>query len=274
MRYHRHFDPSQLRDDRFDFQVLADLESCLVVACRANPMSTAFPRHRHPGSTQVYYVLDGTMQLEVEGVTHLLGKDTAAVIPAGAAHSNSYPTAEREYHLDVLVPPPPRGGPLAEPVTEVPGESEAGAGPKPTIVACTEVEPFQPVPGFSASLMLAEEHAAGLNLVNATVAPSEEDSGVPWHIHEVDQLYFILDGELTVEVAGQSFIARKWDLVVLPAGVPHRNWNAGHGPERHVSFLVPAVSMNEGVDRLVEFSVKGSLLETGAAHTHLAETSS
>ena len=68
MQYVRKFDVDAL-EGRFDYQVLADLETCLVVACRA-PAGQAGPaRHVH-GWNQVYYVLAGEMKLELGNSTH------------------------------------------------------------------------------------------------------------------------------------------------------------------------------------------------------------
>ncbi|MGV9710882.1 cupin domain-containing protein [Gordonia sp. NPDC003424] len=256
MDYLRHFDPSGLDQDVFDYQVLADLESCLVVGCRAPAHGEGFQRHRHPASDQVYYILSGSMQLELESTEYTVGADTAVVIPAGAGHRNWYPGDEPEIHLDFLVPPPTRGGPLAEPAP-LDGPSTA-PGRAPAIRPAEEVQPREVVPGFEARLMLAPDLGSPeLILVNASVAHGEKDSsGVPWHIHPVDQMYFILEGELTVEVADQSFVARPWDFVVLPAGVPHRNWNATEERERHLAFLVPPTRVGEGLDRFVDFAVR------------------
>lgn len=258
-RYVRHFDPARLARDSFDYQVLADLESCLVVGCRAPAGSQGYPRHRHLVSDQVYYVLSGQMQLEAEGVEHSFGPGAAVVIPAGTAHRNWYPGEEEEIHLDFLVPPPERGHPLAEPAPE--GTPSVAPTDRDLVVrTVSETTSAQPVPGFTARPLLTREVGSPeLVLVDASV-DSEDGSGVPWHIHPVDQLYFLLEGRLHVDVADTSFVARPFDLVVLPAGVPHRNWNPGPGAEHHLAFLVPPVGVGEGLDKFVDFSVRDESL--------------
>lgn len=252
-RYVRRFDPDALAPDAFDHQVLADLESCLVVGCRAPARGQGYPRHRHPSSDQVYYVLQGRMRLEADGVERSIEAGAAVVIPAGTAHRNWYPGDEVELHLDFLVPPPERGRPLAEPVA---AEEASPAGRGVVARDVSGIEAAHPVPGFTARLMLAPHLGSPeLVLVDAAVAPAD-GAGVPWHIHPVDQLYFLLEGRLHVEVAGEAFIAEPFDLVVLPAGVPHRNWNAGTGPEHHLAFLVPPVGVGEGLDTFVDFAVR------------------
>mgnify|MGYP001148519329 CR=1 FL=1 len=254
-RYRRHFDPSRLARESFDYQVLADLESCLVVGCRAPAGSQGYPRHRHLVSDQVYYVLNGRMHLEAEGVEYSFGPGTAVVIPAGTAHRNWYPGEEDEIHLDFLVPPPERGRPLAEPAPE--GTASVAPADRELVVRTVADSPsVQPVPGFTARPLLTPQFGSPeLVLVDAAVA-SEDGDGVPWHIHPVDQLYFLLEGRLHVEVADTSFVSEPFDLIVLPAGVPHRNWNPGSEPEHHLAFLVPPVGVGEGLDKFVDFAVR------------------
>jgi quercetin dioxygenase-like cupin family protein len=65
-------------------------------------------------------------------------------------------------------------------------------------------------------------------------------SGSPdFHIHAFCQIYIIQEGEMTVDIGRHRFIARANSVVFLPAGVVHRNFNAGSTIERHVSLLVP-----------------------------------
>jgi len=254
-RYLRRFEPSRLDRDAFAYQVLADLESCLLVGCRAPGASRGYPRHRHPQSDQIYYVLRGRMVLEAEGVEYSVEPGTAVVIPAGTAHQNRYPEESEELHLDFLVPPPERGHPLAEPAPE--GTASVAPTDRGLVIrTVAESTPSHPVLGFTARPLLTPESGSPeLVLVDASV-DAEEGAGVPWHIHPVDQLYFLLEGRLHVEVADVAFEAEPFDLVVLPAGVPHRNWNPGPGVERHLAILVPAVGLGRDLDTFVDFSLR------------------
>lgn len=112
MQYVRKFDVDSLHQSRFDYQVLADLETCLVVACRA-PAGQAGPaRHVH-GCNQVYYVLDGEMTLELGDASHVAGRDSFVFISEGTPH-NWNAGDKPELHLDILVPPPARGNALVQ----------------------------------------------------------------------------------------------------------------------------------------------------------------
>lgn len=47
---------------------------------------------------------------------------------------------------------------------------------------------------------------------------------VPWHAHaNEDELFYIVEGELLMEIEGQeSFTMKKGDLHIVPKGVTHR----------------------------------------------------
>jgi mannose-6-phosphate isomerase-like protein (cupin superfamily) len=59
------------------------------------------------------------------------------------------------------------------------------------------------------------------------------------HSHKWEQLFYILAGTMSIEVDGQQFDATPGDLVVFPAGMPHRNRNAGTEPTLHLAINSP-----------------------------------
>lgn len=62
--------------------------------------------HAHAGSDKVYYVLQGTGQIQVDQDTRTLGPGNAALAPAGAAHSVRNPGPERLTLLVFMAPKP------------------------------------------------------------------------------------------------------------------------------------------------------------------------
>ena len=62
MDYIRSFDIGSLDAGRFDYQMLADLETCYVIVCRSPAGSGGPDTHVHD-CDQFYYVLDGTMNV-------------------------------------------------------------------------------------------------------------------------------------------------------------------------------------------------------------------
>lgn len=69
------------------------------------------------------------------------------------------------------------------------------------------------------------------------VAPGAGSPG--YHIHAFDQIYVLLEGEMIVDIGIDRFAATAPAIVILPAGIVHRNFNQGPGIERHVTLLVP-----------------------------------
>lgn len=61
------------------------------------------------------------------------------------------------------------------------------------------------------------------------------------HTHPFEQVFYILSGTMELEIAGGQYRAETGSVVVLPQGVPHRNWNAGSEPSMHLSFMTPLV---------------------------------
>jgi quercetin dioxygenase-like cupin family protein len=234
MQYVRKFDVNALDQRRFDSEVLADLETYVVAACRG-PAGQAGPaRHVH-GSDQIYYVLSGEMQLDLGGSDHVAGPDSLVFISAGTPHHNWNAGDEAELHLDILVPPPTRGGPVSKPPVAT------NRSPGTAYVRHLADQPYAPthIPGFDMARMASPESGSANIIVNAA-SLSPDSPGTSWHIHPFDQLYFVLEGTLTIDIANEHHEVQPGHLVVLPAGVPHRNRNEDSVTERHVAILVPA----------------------------------
>jgi len=101
---------------------------------------------------------------------------------------------------------------------------------------------------FAALRASAERHtqrlldrASGGTSCQITVVKTPPASGSPegLHTHEVDQIFYVLEGTMSIEVQGATREAGPGSLIVFPAGVPHRNWNAGHDPTVHLSIAAP-----------------------------------
>ena len=64
--------------------------------------------------------------------------------------------------------------------------------------------------------------------------------GSPIHTHrDEDEYSFVLEGEVGVQVGGETVVARPGDLVCKPRGVPHAFWNATDRPARLLEVIVP-----------------------------------
>lgn len=60
------------------------------------------------------------------------------------------------------------------------------------------------------------------------------------HTHPVDQFYFVIEGETTVQIGTDVLKVPPMSLVRFPAGVPHCNWNETAEYERHLEVFAPA----------------------------------
>ena len=83
------------------------------------------------------------------------------------------------------------------------------------------------------------DSGAGTCQINCIKTPPGGGSPAGLHVHEVDQIFYILGGTMNIEVEGQEYLAPTGSLVVFPKGVPHRNWNGGSEPTVHLAFNVP-----------------------------------
>lgn len=75
--------------------------------------------------------------------------------------------------------------------------------------------------------------------VSCIKTPPRSGSPEGLHTHAVDQIFYVLEGTMSIEVEGTAYEAGPGSLVVFPAGVPHRNWNEGEGPTVHLSITAP-----------------------------------
>src|SRR5436189_2880183 len=85
------------------------------------------------------------------------------------------------------------------------------------------------------------DHKSGAQTctINYIKTPPGGGSPAGMHTHAVDQIFYILSGVMSVEVEGALYNAGPGSLMVFPAGVPHRNFNASGEPTVHLAFNTP-----------------------------------
>lgn len=59
------------------------------------------------------------------------------------------------------------------------------------------------------------------------------------HVHDVDQVFYIISGTMFVEINNELAELSSGSAVLIPAGVPHRNW-CENTETVHLSFMAPA----------------------------------
>lgn len=229
-------------------------ESCLIIATKVPPGVSGPPRHKHP-SDQTYFVVQGELSIELGDKPETASARSAVFIPAGLPHQNWNDGDTDEIHIEVIAP---------------------GVLPNQRLVETADLRDSSAAPGFVKESGPGGGRDFGLDwLVNraggakhaavylAEVPPGKQ--GPPLHVHEFDQFYFVLQGTLNVEVGLHNYEVPPGNLVILPAQVPHRQWNEGYEAERHLTVIVPepAALPSQGGprwDTIVELSVAAEQL--------------
>jgi mannose-6-phosphate isomerase-like protein (cupin superfamily) len=62
------------------------------------------PRHYHERAENVYVVLDGTIEVEIEGEVVTLAPDDVLFIPPGLIHATSNPGSEAATFIEIYAP--------------------------------------------------------------------------------------------------------------------------------------------------------------------------
>jgi mannose-6-phosphate isomerase-like protein (cupin superfamily) len=81
---------------------------------------------------------------------------------------------------------------------------------------------------------------SGACTISCILTPAGGGSPEGRHVHAVDQIFYVISGTMSIEVEDEAHEVGPGSLVVFPAGVPHRNWNAGGEPTVHLAINTPA----------------------------------
>jgi quercetin dioxygenase-like cupin family protein len=102
------------------------------------------------------------------------------------------------------------------------------------------VDPKAAAPGERFSQKLIDATSGGSQAgVNYIRTPPGGGSPRGRHTHEWEQLFYVLDGVMSIEVDGQRHEVGPGNLIVFPAGMPHRNWNDTDSDTVHLAINVP-----------------------------------
>lgn len=244
---------------KYRAQVLSDHQTGLFLGIFLEEGGCGPELHYHE-SDQIYFLTRGSVKIRLGEEIHDVAKRSLIFIPAGLPHSNWNSGAETEVHLEMLFPSPHRFRQLAYMVDKPENVPDKWKTSKKAYVrGIDQAKVLEPAPGLK-TFPLADPSSGSDNayLYYAELLPQKNDPTT--HIHEFDQYYFVLEGELTVEVALQKHVAKAETLIVLPAGVPYRYQNTGEAVAKHLSILVPP----PGPDKVHDIGV--SFTSTGADH--------
>jgi mannose-6-phosphate isomerase-like protein (cupin superfamily) len=192
----------------------------------------------------LYFVISGGLSLQLAEHELTVDAGTLVRVPKGTQHYAWNQGHADAVYLEIVAP----GLPWHE-LT-----AEASAGPPIDLAKLvqkdarskSEVSKSGFDYRFLANRALGSEHVA-INI--ATVQPGHR--GPDYHIHTFDQFYFVLHGQLTIDVGFERFEAGPLSLVVLPAGIVHRQRNEGREAEEHLSIITPEPAPNRRLDHQI-----------------------
>ncbi len=124
-----------------------------------------------------------------------------------------------------------------------------------SFVRTTREEAFEPTgfPGYTIQMLAYPEAATFINS-RVTAGGHAADR----HFHDADQLYYVVEGQMHVELGGAQYLAGADSLVYIPAGLPHRNWNDGPDTEFHFEMIVPSARPGRSLLTLVDGAGSGT----------------
>jgi quercetin dioxygenase-like cupin family protein len=85
------------------------------------------------------------------------------------------------------------------------------------------------------------DHTSGARncTISCVKTPAGGGSPAGMHVHDVDQIFYILSGTMSVEIEDKQYECAPGALIIFPAGVRHRNWNGTDKPIMHLTFAAP-----------------------------------
>jgi quercetin dioxygenase-like cupin family protein len=87
-------------------------------------------------------------------------------------------------------------------------------------------------------LLRSEETDGRVSVVEIEVPP--HNPGPPLHIHDFDETFYVLEGELTFQLGEQRFTRRAGELAFAPRNVAHTYANHSDAPARALLVCTPA----------------------------------
>jgi mannose-6-phosphate isomerase-like protein (cupin superfamily) len=229
MDYVRPVDFGAFTPDAFHSQVIGSFESMVILCSRVPPGLPGPALHVHP-SDQLYYTLRGRLKVQLGEEMVEAKVDDLVFIPAGLPHRNLNEEREEEVHFELIAPAARAGRPLSAPAADASSELRGWVRSLGSLASADR--PFQT--RALADPSLGSRH---VQVRHAQVQPRAAGPGL--HIHECDQVYYVIEGTMELEIALKRYTAGPNTVVMIPAGVPHRNWNEGTTTERHLAMLAP-----------------------------------
>ena len=109
---------------------------------------------------------------------------------------------------------------------------------KPTAIH-TDDAPSVKTGGLGVRFLLVPAQGSNLSIVEHPLDPHTLGSPIHTHSRE-DEISYVLEGEVGVQVGDEVTIAGPGTLIVKPRGIPHAFWNAGDKTVRLLEIISPS----------------------------------
>ncbi len=207
------------------------------------------PPHIHVGHTEVFYVLDGTLRLQLAGGETVAGADTWVVVPPGVVHTFRTDGAAR--FLDLHTPSCGYGT-FVRTLSAAASEEELtraraafdqqappAAGGSGSIVSARgglDGEVIADRPERRVRLLVETEHLA---VTESTYGPGRRGPDPHVH-HDHADAFLVVEGALTLTFTDGALRAPAGTFVLVPPDVVHSFANVDETPARFFNFHAPA----------------------------------
>lgn len=224
------------------------LESAYLIYTRM-PAGSHGPAMYTMPVDHTYMVLSGKMNIQLGTDKFVADPETVIVVPAGIPSTVWNAGTDPVAALEVVIPAPSRNlTAMMKPATAHKIENAAqyvklvkpiadpsrGTNPQPFVARATDPE-----------LMSHLQERIDNAKPGFGVGPG-------LHVHGFDQIYFELQGNMTLQYGLASYTVQPNSFCIIPAGVVHYNKNEGSVVERHVTLLLGEPE-KEPFDLPVEF---------------------
>ena len=102
-----------------------------------------------------------------------------------------------------------------------------------------------PADGASREFIGADHAGAGISFILVEAAPGR---GPALHRHPYEEVFIVQEGRATYTAGDAELEVTAGDIVVVPAGVPHRFVNSGDGLLRQIDIHVGPRFVTEWLD--------------------------
>jgi mannose-6-phosphate isomerase-like protein (cupin superfamily) len=226
-------------------EMLSAFESAVLIASHIEEGGCGPELHYHK-CDQAYYLLRGSTYVQLGKETVRADAGSLVFIPAGLAHGNHNDGPGLETHFEIIAPCPRPSVPivyLVDSPDDVPADDRTDVAG--FVRSHADGQLAEPLPGFRMTPLLGPPDGSRHITVNyAEVDPGK--AGPATHVHAFDQYYLVLEGQLTIEIALHKQVAGPQTLIALPAGVPHRMYNASDAVEKHLVLIAPPPGPDSG----------------------------